>query len=506
MVRKLSEIILENYWGALKDGIGSNLKHSRKLFLRGGRFSGKSFFTAHFIILSLLELASKHKEGEPWACCLALRKYSNTLKTSVYAELANAIIDLNVEDKFSMVVNPMEIRLKNTKTVIKFANLNTTEDYGKVKSIKWPGGFCRFTWFEEADQFNSKHDVDQVLLSLYRGGDIFETIFTYNTPFSPSHWLNLGWKNERKMAINDGSDGSDTADGSVDSVSERIYFVHVNLYDLPKNIVPEQVFNMAEAMREEDEKEWRHVIMGEAGDPATQVFPNLKAVRCSGGVCDVDFTEFGMSSEYWRFMVGVDYGYRPDPTVGVVVGYNKLKKVLWLIDEVRGIGWSEDGIYMNIMEMLQRGGGDVARNLGLSYIVSPATLINSEIDNRIIDGLRSKGLNIYPVKKISGSRDISYQFLTGGYGDVREIWIDSSQCPGCWAEFSGAEFNRRDINGKEIIVQEWPNYADHRDRSVLGMRQSIYGLAELLQEAKGVCYNVNLGLDETYFSCYYFQK
>ena len=50
--------------------------------------------------------------GDPWACCLALRKYSNTLKTSVYAEIANAIINLGVEDKFQMLTNPMEIRLK----------------------------------------------------------------------------------------------------------------------------------------------------------------------------------------------------------------------------------------------------------------------------------------------------------------------------------------------------------------------------------------------------------
>ena len=61
-------------------------------------------------------------------------------------------------------------------------------------------------WFEEADQFQSKHDVDQVLLSLYRGGDIFETIFTYNTPFSPSHWLNVGWNNSVKMVTE--SDGT----------------------------------------------------------------------------------------------------------------------------------------------------------------------------------------------------------------------------------------------------------------------------------------------------------
>lgn len=110
--RKLSDLILPNYYDLLEDGIGDQLERSRKMFLRGGRFSGKSYFAAHHIILSLLCLAAVHKDGEPWACCLALRKYSNTLKTSVYAEIANAIINLGVEDKFQMLTNPMEIRLK----------------------------------------------------------------------------------------------------------------------------------------------------------------------------------------------------------------------------------------------------------------------------------------------------------------------------------------------------------------------------------------------------------
>ena len=450
MKKSLSEIILPNYWDLLEDGIGEQLERSRKLFLRGGRFSGKSYFAAHFIILSLLALAAVHKDGEPWACCLALRKYSNTLKTSVYAELANAIINLGVEDKFQMLVNPMEIRLKNTKSVIKFANLNTAEDYGKVKSIKWPGGYCRFVWLEEADQFMSKHDVDQVLLSLYRGGDIFETIFTYNTPFSPSHWLNVGWNNDSMMLV----------DGEKREKKEKVYFKHVNLYDIPKGIVPDQVYEMAEAMRTENLQEWKHVIMGEVGDPATMVFNNLKPMR----VEDVNWKDDFLLSNpsQWRWFVGMDYGYRPDPTVCVVCGYNRVKKILWIVDEVRGVGWSEEGIYMNVIEMLKRGGGKIKEKLGVpAGIVNMSSLINSEIDNRIIDGLRSKGLNIYPVKKVSGSRDISYQFLTGGYGDLREIWIDSEQCPGCWAEFVGAEFLRRDIGGKEIIIQEWPSVDDH---------------------------------------------
>lgn len=131
----------------------------------------------------------------------------------------------------------------------------------------------------------------------------------------------------------------------------------------------------------------------------------------------------------------------------------------------------KNGIYLNVIEMLKRGGGAIGKRLMAN--INTSSLINSEIDNRIIDGLRSKGLNIYPVKKVNGSRDISYQFLTGGYGDLREIWIDSEQCPGVWAEFIGAEFPMRDINGKEIIVQDWPSVNDH------GIDATRYGTIDL---------------------------
>ena len=114
-------------------------------------------------------------------------------------------------------------------------------------------------------------------------------------------------------------------------------------------------------------------------------------------------------------------GYRPDPSVATVCGYNRVRKILWVIDEVGGVGWSEEGIYMNITEMLKRGGGAAAKGLGLSYVVNPSSLINSEIDNRIIDGLRNKGLNIYPDKKVSERTEVSYQILTGGNEDLKEI-------------------------------------------------------------------------------------
>ena len=300
----------------------------------------------------------------------------------------------------------------------------------------------------------SKHDVDQVLLSLYRGGDIFETIFTYNTPFSPSHWLNIGWNNAKEMAIEEVDKDEDRK-----RLSEKVYFKHVNLYDIPRGIVPQQVYDMAEAMREENEQEWKHVIMGEIGNPETIVFPLLEPMRYSDVDWDAKENWALASPSNWRVCIGMDYGYRPDPTAFTISIYNKIMKILWVIDECVGVGWSEDGIYEHVKEVLDRHGGEIGKKLGLSINIS--SLINSEIDNRIIDGLRSKGLNIYPVKKMNGSRDISYQFLTGGYGDLKKLWVNSEQCPVTWAEMVGAEFPRREINGKEIIIQEFPSVNDH---------------------------------------------
>lgn len=59
---KLSNLILPNYYDLLEDGIGEQLEQSRKMFLRGGRFSGKSYWAAHHIIISLLALACTHVE------------------------------------------------------------------------------------------------------------------------------------------------------------------------------------------------------------------------------------------------------------------------------------------------------------------------------------------------------------------------------------------------------------------------------------------------------------
>ena len=47
----------------------------------------------------------------------------------------------------------------------------------------------------------------------------------------------------------------------------------------------------------------------------------------------------------WKVCLGIDYGYAPDITAFTVSIYNRLAKVLWVIDECGGARWSEDCIY-----------------------------------------------------------------------------------------------------------------------------------------------------------------
>ena len=62
MKRALSEIILPNYWDLLEDGIGEQLEQSRKMFLRGGRFSciRKKLLgcASHYYFITLISLHS----------------------------------------------------------------------------------------------------------------------------------------------------------------------------------------------------------------------------------------------------------------------------------------------------------------------------------------------------------------------------------------------------------------------------------------------------------------
>lgn len=184
ILKRMSEIHLPIYWKMHLP----NFKCSRR-YLRGGRYSGKSVETARSHIEGILKDPTKTKSA------IAFRKYGNTLQGSVFNEYVNAIYDLGVESEFEMVYSPLQIRRKGTHQVIMFAMLNQPDDFRKIKSIKLIKSYFAYIWFEEADEFTDSKSIRQVLLSLFRNGNDFEVTFTFNTPFSPEHPLNVEWRN-----------------------------------------------------------------------------------------------------------------------------------------------------------------------------------------------------------------------------------------------------------------------------------------------------------------------
>ena len=158
----------------------------REYYLEGGRGSTKSSFISEKIIEIL--------ENNPRMCAVVLRKVKDTLKDSVYSQLEWAIDTLSetyigLKDKWKLTKSPLEITNSITGQKIYFRG---ADDYGKIKSLKPPKGmYIGITWYEEYDQFAGMEEVRKINQSLIRGGDDFVQFYSYNTPASSMHFVNV---------------------------------------------------------------------------------------------------------------------------------------------------------------------------------------------------------------------------------------------------------------------------------------------------------------------------
>lgn len=393
--KKLSELILPCYWP-----LHSKKFHCSRIYLRGGRYSGKSTETARDIILEMLADKTKTKSA------IAFRRFSNTLAGSVFNEFVNAIYDLGVEDEFTLKYNPIRILRKGTHQVIQFAMLNHPDDFRKIKSIKLVKSYFAFIWFEEADEFTDDKAIRQVLLSLFRNGDWFKVFYTFNTPFSPEHPLNLEWGSRKGY-----------------------HYQHTTIYDLPKEIIPQEIWDEVEDMRINRPKEYAHTILGEPGDPDAIVYTNIARYT-------YDPNEPFMKT--WdNILRGLDFGYAPDPTAYCDMYYDKTHNDLYFINE----GYDYRLTTKEIAEMVQR----------VWHSYGPITC---ELDKRVVEELRNEGLFCYEAKKGPDSRRLG----TKWFQELNHIYIDPQRCPNTWREFTTAEYARDKFGN---VTNKLPDGNDH---------------------------------------------
>ena len=134
-------------------------------WLLGGRGSIKSTF-ANEALIDLLE-------NNPKMCAIIIRRYTNTLRDSVYAQTEWTISQFSetfrgLVDTYDFKVSPMEVTKKTTGQKIYFRG---TDDPGKIKSIKPPKDmYIGVILYEEFDQLQGMNAIRKINQSIVRGG------------------------------------------------------------------------------------------------------------------------------------------------------------------------------------------------------------------------------------------------------------------------------------------------------------------------------------------------
>ncbi len=124
----------------------------------------------------------------PLANGLCVRRYSNTLRDSVYSDLKWAIHRFGLDAFFECTVSPMQIIRKSTGQKILFRGL---DDGLKITSISVDYGVLCFVWIEEAYEISNEDDFNKLDMSI-RGevpdGYFKQITLTFN-PWSATSWL-----------------------------------------------------------------------------------------------------------------------------------------------------------------------------------------------------------------------------------------------------------------------------------------------------------------------------
>ena len=125
--------------------------------LPGGRGSGKSSFCALEIVNGIMH----DQSGESNA--IVFRRTANTMRESVYSQIAWAIDVLNVNEYWRGNISPMSWTYKPTGAQIVFRGL---DDSSKLKSVRARRGYFRYIWLEEFSELPGENFTRSVMQSV----------------------------------------------------------------------------------------------------------------------------------------------------------------------------------------------------------------------------------------------------------------------------------------------------------------------------------------------------
>ena len=366
----------------------------REFYLEGGRGSTKSSFISEKIIELL--------ENNPRMCAVVLRKVKDTLKDSVFAQLEWAIDTLSetypgLKDRYKLTKSPLEITNTKTGQVIYFRG---ADDYGKIKSLKTPKDmYVGITWYEEFDQFAGMMEVRKINQSLIRGGDDFIQFYSYNTPASSQHFVNI-----EKIVPKDSR------------------LVHLSDYrTVPKKWLGQAFIDEAEFLKQTNERLYLNEYLGEMTGVGGNVFENVDLRE----ITDEEIATFDYIYQ------GIDFGWFPDPLAWTKCHYNPNQRTLYIFDEFVVNKMSNADVWQHLKE-----------NKG---VTEDDLIIADSAEPKSIGDFKMYGALIKGAEKGPGSVDYSMKWLSS----LSKIVIDQRRCPVSAQEFSTYEY-QQDKDGNYI--------------------------------------------------------
>lgn len=260
-----------------------------------------------------------------------------------------------------------------------------------------PYGFLKFLHWEELTEFAGLDEVQDVTRSVQRGGHKFMTFYTYNPPETSSNWVNYSLAKLEEE----------------DPLFRRY---HSDYRSVPPEWLGEKFFRDAEILRRIDERQYRHVYLGEITGNGGTVFPRVKAVKFT----DRDISRF--QNVRW----GADFGLR-DPTTLIGLNYDKTNQKVQIFSE----WYKTDATLDEIEEGFKR------NHFGYEYIYGDCAA------GTLITTLRAHGLPMLPSEKGKGS------ILNGikGLQSMVSIEIDKRRCPHTYWEFINMEYEKDKSGG-----------------------------------------------------------
>lgn len=315
---------------------------ARYFIVTGGRGSGKSYGA------TLIETTNTFKAGYN---CLYTRYTMTAAELSIIPEFKEKISLIKCDRYFDIQKKDIVNTITDSRVLFRGIKTSSGNQTANLKSLQ---GIS--TWvLDEAEEMVSEEDFDTIDLSIRSNVQQNRIVLIMN-PTTKEHWVYKRFF--EGMGVQEGFNGQ------VDNVQ----YIHTTYLDNIENL-PESFINSVEQIRKTNPTKYKHKILGGWLDRAEGVvFTNWEYGK---------FNPDGLQTSF-----GLDFGFSIDPDALVEVAIDKSKRVIYLKQHIYSKGLGSSQLAQIIKSRADR-----------------KLIIADSAEPRLISDLRSKGINIKPVKK-----------------------------------------------------------------------------------------------------------